>query len=215
MVIQSIPPFKGKRNSAMPAPTPSAAPTGQRPGVASPLSPTAVNRLNVNASSFRPTVKSVSPPGGTPNPNGTSSSTASPKVKAVESSASPTQGPPNPFFGTRLPKKGAVVHIKEDFNPFKHHKVTEPNQVGATWPYSGKRYMLMFPPLPQPSSSPRRCNTLPLPRCSPRRRTSRQKTRPSRPPRGICLCLPSLLPCSGMSSIVGVVRAQAWFAYVV
>ncbi|KAH9838493.1 uncharacterized protein C8Q71DRAFT_751533 [Rhodofomes roseus] len=151
MVIQSIPPFKGKRAPApAPAHAQSAAVQSQRQGIASPLSPTAVNRLNVNASSFRPTVKSVSPPGGSPNPNGTSSSTASPKVKAAEGSASPTQGPPNPFFGTRLPKKGMVVHMKEDFNPFKHHKVTDANQVGATWPYSGKRYMHMFPPLPQP-----------------------------------------------------------------
>ncbi|KZT73682.1 hypothetical protein DAEQUDRAFT_721755 [Daedalea quercina L-15889] len=148
MVIQAIPPFKGKRAGA--APTPAAAPTGQRPGVASPLSPTAANRLNVNASSFRPTVKSVSPPAGSPNPNGTASSTASPKVKAAEGSASPTQGPPNPFFGTRLLKKGVVVHIKEDFNPFKHHKVIDANLVGPNWPYSGKRYMQMFPPLPQP-----------------------------------------------------------------
>ncbi|KAI0325548.1 hypothetical protein GY45DRAFT_1260697 [Cubamyces sp. BRFM 1775] len=155
MFIQPIPPFKGKRSSTSPG-------QGQQPGqqpqsavptanggakpAASPLSPTAVNRLNVNASSFRPTAKgSPFSPGGSPNPNA-ASSTSSPKVKPAEA-ASP-QGPPNPFFGPRPPKRSAV-HIKDDFNPFKNHKVTDAAQVAPTWPYSGKRYMQMFPPIPQ------------------------------------------------------------------
>ncbi|KAI8980172.1 hypothetical protein BD414DRAFT_516611 [Trametes punicea] len=180
MYIQPIPPFKGKRTSTSPSqqgqpgqpgqqppgqgqgqnqpPAPqSAAPTangGAKPA-ASPLSPTAVNRLNVNASSFRPTAK-VSPfsPGSSPNPNA-ASSTSSPKGKPAEA-ASP-QGPPNPFFGPRLPKRSPPVHIKDDFNPFKHHKVIEASQVAPTWPYSGKRYMQMFPPIqqqPQQQSPP-------------------------------------------------------------
>ncbi|KAI0775226.1 LsmAD domain-containing protein [Trametes elegans] len=132
MFIQPIPPFKGKRSSTSPGQPQSAAPTpngGVKPA-ASPLSPTAVNRLNVNASSFRPTAKgSPFSPGGSPNPNGTSS-TSSPKPKPAEA-ASP-QGPPNPFFGTRLPKRSPPVHIKDDFNPFKHHKVIEAAQVGAS-----------------------------------------------------------------------------------
>lgn len=41
------------------------------------------------------------------------------------------QGPPNPFFGTRVIKKTPPVHVKDDFNPFKHHKVIEAAQVGA------------------------------------------------------------------------------------
>ena len=65
--------------------------------------------------------------GGSPNPNA-ASSTSSPKVKPAEA-ASP-QGPPNPFFGPRPPKRSAV-HIKDDFNPFKNHKVTDAAQVGA------------------------------------------------------------------------------------
>lgn len=63
MFIQAIPPFKGKRASAAPAPaTPQLQPVapstnGAGKPAASPLSPTAQNRLNVNASSFRPNVK--------------------------------------------------------------------------------------------------------------------------------------------------------------
>ncbi|CCM01397.1 uncharacterized protein FIBRA_03448 [Fibroporia radiculosa] len=165
MVIQSIPPFKGKRTSTIPAISTGGAASGARSqgilapaGATSPLSPTAANRLNVNASSFRPNVKSVSPPSGSPNPNGTPSSTASPKTKPADGSSSPqTQGPPNPFFGTRLPKKVPLVHIKDDFNPFKYHKVVEAAHVGPMWQYSGKRYMQMFPPMqtpPQPQSPP-------------------------------------------------------------
>ncbi|TFY60445.1 hypothetical protein EVJ58_g5137 [Rhodofomes roseus] len=132
MVIQSIPPFKGKR---APAPAPAHAQSA------------AVERERVLVQADRQVGVSAR---RLAEPERHVASTASPKVKAAEGSASPTQGPPNPFFGTRLPKKGMVVHMKEDFNPFKHHKVTDANQVGATWPYSGKRYMHMFPPLPQP-----------------------------------------------------------------
>ena len=61
MFIQPIPPFKGKRTTGpSPAQTQSAAPAaanGAAKPAASPLSPTAQNRLNVNASSFRPNVK--------------------------------------------------------------------------------------------------------------------------------------------------------------
>ena len=65
MYIQPIPPFKGKRSTtvAAPAPTQASAPAataaanGAPKPAASPLSPTAQNRLNVNASSFRPNVK--------------------------------------------------------------------------------------------------------------------------------------------------------------
>ncbi|KAI9060667.1 hypothetical protein FKP32DRAFT_1605462 [Trametes sanguinea] len=159
-------PARAPDQGAPSQPQNAAAPTangGVKPA-ASPLSPTAANRLNVNASSFRPTgAAKVSPfsPGGSPNPNANAaaSSTSSPKGKPAEAaggSASP-QGPPNPFFGPRLPKRSPPVHIKDDFNPFKHHKVIEASQVAPTWPYSGKRYMQMFPPIqqqPQQQSPP-------------------------------------------------------------
>lgn len=143
MFIQAIPPFKGKRTSTSNVPVSMSVSSAAPSGATSPLSPTAVNRLNVNASSFRPTVKSISPPvslnihmywwtliydyamqSGSPNPNGH----ASPKPKPGDTSS---QGPPNPFFGTRLPKKGMPVHIKEDFNPFRHNKVADAAQVCA------------------------------------------------------------------------------------
>ncbi|KAI0926095.1 hypothetical protein AcV5_008648 [Taiwanofungus camphoratus] len=158
MIIQPIPPFKGKRTSTPASVSASGASTttssgarSQPPASNSPLSPAAAaaaNRLNANANSFRPNVKPFSPPGGSPNPNGTSSSSASPKTKPADGSTSPqAQGPPNPFFGTRVLKKGPPVYIKEDFNPFKYHKVVEAAQVAPMWPYQGKRYMQMFPPL--------------------------------------------------------------------
>ena len=69
MVIQAIPPFKGKRASTTGTPAPptlqvptstsSAATNGSAKAAASPLSPAAQNRLNVNASSFRPNVKAT------------------------------------------------------------------------------------------------------------------------------------------------------------
>ena len=74
MFIQPIPPFKGKRASAVPsaasatpssaasnAPAPSPAPRTNSNQNAAPLSPAAQNRLNVNASSFRPNGKPFSP----------------------------------------------------------------------------------------------------------------------------------------------------------
>lgn len=134
MYIQPIPPFKGSKRSTTPLP---GAATHTN-GAPVPMSPTSTaNRLNANASSFRPNPKGPT----SPIPSSTSAS-ASPKAKPAESSP-PT---PNPFFGTKVIKKGAI-HIKDDFNPFKHNKVVEANQITAIWPYSGKRYMHMFPPL--------------------------------------------------------------------
>ncbi|KAG1750792.1 hypothetical protein EDB19DRAFT_1676960 [Suillus lakei] len=134
MYIQPIPPFKGAKRSTTPLPGPAT----HTNGAAVPTSPTTTaNRLNANASSFRPNPKGPT----SPIPSSTSAS-ASPKTKPAESSP-PT---PNPFFGAKIMKRGAV-HIKDDFNPFKHNKVVEANQITAIWPYSGKRYTNMFPPL--------------------------------------------------------------------
>ncbi|KAF9003941.1 hypothetical protein BDQ17DRAFT_1241822 [Cyathus striatus] len=152
MFIQSIPPFRGgtkPKQSANTngATTSSAAPvaSASTPVVSnatSPVSPTtASNRLNVNASSFRPNPKANAfTPGSSPLQNGTSS--ASPKPR--DAKASPST--PNAFFGTRPVKKSPPVHIKDDFNPFKHNKVVDAAQVAPQWPYNGKRYNQMFPP---------------------------------------------------------------------
>ncbi|KAH9945455.1 uncharacterized protein BXZ73DRAFT_96444 [Epithele typhae] len=161
MVIQTIPPFKGKRTSTAAAPTlqvaagvaPAPASNGSAKPPASPLSPAAQNRLNVNASSFRP-IKPFSPGGGSGANGATSSSTPTNKQQSENSSP---QGPPNPFFGTRSLKKTPLVHVKDDFNPFKHHKVIEAAQVAPSWPFNGKRYMHVFPPMqaqPQQQSPP-------------------------------------------------------------
>ncbi|CAL1716363.1 unnamed protein product [Somion occarium] len=170
MFIQPIPPFKGKRVSATPTggsnaananagasgsaaagATPNASRTNSAQQAVSPLSPAAANRLNVNASSFRPNGKAFSPV-GSPSVNGGASASPKPKDSST-SSTQPTT--PNPFFGTRVIKKGPAVSIKDDFNPFKHNKFADAAQVSATWPYNGKRYMTMFPPnVPVPPPQP-------------------------------------------------------------
>ncbi|KII90025.1 hypothetical protein PLICRDRAFT_29180 [Plicaturopsis crispa FD-325 SS-3] len=159
MFIQPIPAFKGPKQSrpaansnnanGSSAPRAPAAPVPSAPAPAAnpPMSPNTANRLNVNAHSFRPNTKA------TPSPS-TQSASLSPKPKQSDTPRSSST--PNPFFGTRVIKKNTPVHIKDDFNPFKHNKVVEAGQVSAIWPYSGKRYMLMFPPLQHqpPQQSP-------------------------------------------------------------
>jgi len=151
MVIQKIPPFnpnKAKGTNASPGSTAtqdkdkemkedkekSASPPPSDPAV----------KLNVNASPFKlkpnaPTFKPVAP-------------SPSPKSKPAEPVSQNPAPPatPNPFFGTRVLKKGAPVHVKDDFNPFKNAKVAEASTITSMWPYNGKRYITMFPNLPPP-----------------------------------------------------------------
>ncbi|KZT20164.1 hypothetical protein NEOLEDRAFT_1141136 [Neolentinus lepideus HHB14362 ss-1] len=145
MFIQPIPPFKGKKSTPNgQAPASTASSTGATTGGAvAPPSPNAP-RLSVNAPSFKPNPKAVAftPTTTSPNP---SSSPASPKGKAVDTSASP-----NPFFGPRIIKKTPPVSMRDDFNPFKYNKVAEASAVNALWPYNGKPYKLMFPPITVP-----------------------------------------------------------------
>ncbi|KAI6013459.1 hypothetical protein BKA83DRAFT_4361812 [Pisolithus microcarpus] len=136
MYIQPIPPFKGSKARS---PAPQA--NGSASNTAVPTSPTsAANRLNANASSFRPNPKGPT----SPIPSAASASaSASPKPKAEESSPAT----PNPFFGPKVVlKKGlGLVNVKDEFNPFKSNKDAEAGSVSAIWPYSGKRYSHMFP----------------------------------------------------------------------
>ncbi|KAI5122298.1 hypothetical protein M0805_002375 [Coniferiporia weirii] len=144
MVIQTIPPFRGKKQSSGYEKTPAAGTSSQ------PLSPTSQQRLNVNASSFRPNPKAAAfTPNGSTSPQAPS---VSPKPKPDSILNSPPT--PNPFFGTQIIKKGPPVNVKDDFNPFKHAKVHEAKSIGTNWPYSGKRYMLMFPPPPSVAAPP-------------------------------------------------------------
>ncbi|TFK75248.1 hypothetical protein BDN72DRAFT_955246 [Pluteus cervinus] len=157
MIIQAIPPFKGKRSTA-PTPTSNGTPPvngiGSSASTAS-MSPNMANRLNANASSFRPNPKASAFTPGAPSSNpstsnqSVASASASPKPKPE--SASPSS---NAFFGTKPIKKNTPVNIKDDFNPFKHNKVPEASQISAMWPYSGKRYMHMFPPPSHPPQQP-------------------------------------------------------------
>lgn len=160
MFIQPIPPFKGgkAKQSSTPSitasvstpkattPNTNGATAAPSPPAQAPVSPnTAANRLNVNASSFRPVAKSSA----SPNPTPSASASVSPRPKSELSPSTP-----NPFFGARPIKKSTPVHIKDDFNPFKHNKVVDASQVSAIWPYNGKRYMQMFPPLQHPPQHP-------------------------------------------------------------
>ncbi|KAJ6619738.1 hypothetical protein B0H10DRAFT_2024730 [Mycena sp. CBHHK59/15] len=160
MVIQSIPPFRGPKSRQTSQPTAasarppnmttSATTSALGAAVPAPASPNAAaNRLNVNASSFKPNPKAnaFTPGAPSPNPSASNHSVASASVSPKLKSDAPSA--PNPFFGTRILKKNTAAHIKDDFNPFKHNKVVDASQVSAMWPYNGKRYMLMFPQ-PQP-----------------------------------------------------------------
>ncbi|KAG6908340.1 hypothetical protein DXG01_005251 [Tephrocybe rancida] len=183
MVIQVIPPFKGSkpRAPAGPPPATNGAPSTANGAAAPPsasssasvhhgpngsMSPAAAaNRLNVNASSFRPNVKAnaftpvilmlFSADGG-PSINSAAAASASLSPKPRPETA------PNPFFGSRVIKKNPPVNIKDDFNPFKHGKVPEPSSITAIWPYNGKRYAQMFPP-PQHPPHPQQPHNMPAP----------------------------------------------------
>lgn len=154
MHIQAIPPFKGQKSKPT-TPTPptngtangTAAPPANviKPSVSSTPS-NSNNKLNVNASSFRPGSKG---PTTTGSPGASASSSPKPKEAVAN--------PPNPFFGAKPIKKGTPVNVKDDFNPFKHNKITEASAITALWPYTGKRYSVMFPPpqhQPQPPHAP-------------------------------------------------------------
>ncbi|KAI9512104.1 hypothetical protein F5148DRAFT_1273963 [Russula earlei] len=164
MVIQPIPPFKGKKSQLATQPPNSAAPvTTKSSGTGTGAQPTknagnlksdgAANKLNVNATSFRPNPKAVAFTPASPNTAAGASVNSSPKTKPESSSTSPPV--PNPFFGKVVLKK-TPVHVKDDFNPFRFNKVAEASAVNAIWPYQGKRYNQMFPPVqaPPPQQSP-------------------------------------------------------------
>ncbi|KAI0039657.1 hypothetical protein FA95DRAFT_1684189 [Auriscalpium vulgare] len=148
MSIQSIPPFKGSKPTAKASTSTSGSPAAVPAAPAAPVpkpAEIAANKLNVNASSFRPNPKAVAFTPASPNTVvSPASSIPDPKAKTESGSSSPPV--PNPFFGTRVLKK-QPVHVKDDFNPFKYNKVVEASAVNAIWPYQGKRYMQMFPPV--------------------------------------------------------------------
>ncbi|KAI9461642.1 hypothetical protein BJY52DRAFT_1117025 [Lactarius psammicola] len=164
MVIQPIPPFKGKKSQTASQPsnaatqvTTKASGSGTNSQSTKSAESTkldvAVNKLNVNATSFRPNPKALAFTPASPNTTVGPSANSSPKTKPESSSTSPPT--PNPFFG-KVPLKKTPVHVKDEFNPFKFATVAEASAVNAIWPYQGKRYMQMFPPVqaPPPQQSP-------------------------------------------------------------
>ncbi|KAG8915054.1 hypothetical protein FRC01_003805 [Tulasnella sp. 417] len=142
MTIQKIPPFDpSKRKNLDPNAT---AGSSASNGATTPVSPSAApstgSKLNANASAFNPKAPTFKPGGPSPAPSGSSDKPS----EAVS---------PNPYFGVR-PIKRLPVHIKDDFNPFKYNKVSDAGAVPAVWPFTGKKYMMMFPAIPHPPPVP-------------------------------------------------------------
>ncbi|KAI5479280.1 Pab1 binding protein [Pseudohyphozyma bogoriensis] len=126
-IIAEIPPFKPKAKPTSPTPAPAAKPPTASTSKINPNAPAFVFKPNPNASSFTP------------------SFAASPSRK-------PAEQPINPFFGSKQPKKGSSsMHVKEDFDPFKHGVVREANSIVAQWTFTGKSYFSMFPAIPSPT----------------------------------------------------------------
>ncbi|KZS88055.1 hypothetical protein SISNIDRAFT_460103 [Sistotremastrum niveocremeum HHB9708] len=144
MEIQPIPPFNPSKARGSSVASTSVSPPNQTGTPASPTVSTAAaaTKLNINASSFKPNPNANSFKPSQPISTPGSSSSQSPKTKTTEPPA-----PPNPFFGTKPVKKSSSVHVKDDFNPFKFGKVAEASSIISTWPFSGKRYMSLFPPV--------------------------------------------------------------------
>ncbi|KAG9085158.1 hypothetical protein FS749_004649 [Ceratobasidium sp. UAMH 11750] len=173
MVIQAIPPFNPNKlrgpaavvatakKDGTPAPGKDGTLTVKpgAPGVKkderepSPTNP--AFRLNVNASSFRP--------GHGSSASVSAGATPSPKTKANAPEAA--AAPPNAFYGTKTFKKTQMTMLKEEFNPFKFAKVADAGSIPPTWPYTGRKFMLLFsapagtpqshqPPAPQTAPQP-------------------------------------------------------------
>ncbi|KAI0303768.1 hypothetical protein B0F90DRAFT_1893394 [Multifurca ochricompacta] len=154
MVIQPIPPFKGRKSQSAAQPsntTTHAKASGSGPSAQSNKGTEATKAADVAANKPNPKALAFTP--ASPNTTVGASANSSPKAKPESSSTSPPT--PNPFFGKVVLKK-TPVHVKDDFNPFKFNKVAEASAVNAIWPYQGKRYMQMFPPVqpPPPQQSP-------------------------------------------------------------
>ncbi|CAE6461619.1 unnamed protein product [Rhizoctonia solani] len=167
MFIQAIPPFNP--NKAKGAPAAGAKKEGKEPLTVKPVvvtkdrepSPTSAARLNANAPLFKPGH----------GPSGSTGATPSPKPKTPTDAPA---APPNPFYGTKVFKKSQMTMLKEEFNPFKFAKVAEASSVGPVWPYTGRKFLMLFPgptvppqpsqpAPPQPSQPPAQAPQAPQP----------------------------------------------------
>ncbi|KAG8763788.1 hypothetical protein FRC12_008407 [Ceratobasidium sp. 428] len=150
-------------------------------------SPTsAAFRLNVNASSFRP--------GHGSSASVSAGATPSPKTKA--NAPDPVTASQNAFYGTKTFKKTQMTMLKEEFNPFKFAKVADAPSVPPNWPYTGRKFMLLFsaptvtpqphqPPAPQPAPQPQpqQQQQPPPPQPQPQQQQPQQQQQPP-PPQG-------------------------------
>ncbi|GAB1525096.1 poly(A)-binding protein binding protein [Rhizoctonia solani] len=171
MYIQPIPPFNPNKGKGTPAAAGAQSTTGVKKDGKEGLglkpvvsnkerepSPTsaaaaAAAKLNANAPMFKP--------GHGSSPSAGGGATPSPKPKAP---ADASATPPNPFYGTKVFKKSQMM-LKEEFNPFKFAKVAEASSVSPNWPYTGRKFLMLFPgptvppqtsqpPPPQPQQPP-------------------------------------------------------------
>ncbi|CAE6354181.1 unnamed protein product [Rhizoctonia solani] len=178
MVIQAIPPFNPNKGKGTGAGAGALSASGVKKEGREPLSvkpvpviikdrepsPTSAARLNVNAPMFKPGHGSSGSTGG---------ATPPPKPKAPAPADAPA-APPNPFYGTKVFKKSQMTMLKEEFNPFKFAKVAEASTVAPLWPYTGRKFIQLFPnpsvppqssqpPPPQPQQTPTQTPQAPQP----------------------------------------------------
>ncbi|CUA73378.1 putative protein C21B10,03c [Schizosaccharomyces pombe 972h-] [Rhizoctonia solani] len=176
MYIQPIPPFNPNKGKGAGAGAGALSASGVKKDGKEPLSvkpvpaakdrepsPTSAARLNANAPMFKPGHGSSGSTGGaTPSPK--------PKTPAADAPAAPS----NPFYGTKVFKKSQMTMLKEEFNPFKFAKVAEASTVAPSWPYTGRKFLLLFPtpnvppqssqpPPPQPQQTPTQAPQAPQP----------------------------------------------------
>ncbi|GAA6057468.1 hypothetical protein JCM3770_000776 [Rhodotorula araucariae] len=167
--IAEIPPFNPARAKVRPgepgplevvSPPPAAsvaAPTASASQGTSPAAAAAAPALQANAS-----VKKLSATSAAfvfkPNPSA-ATFTPGASVRKPASPAPPAAPveppvPVNPFFGTKVIKKGSSsMHVKEDFTPFKNGVLPEPASIIPNWAgFTGKPYRAIYPPQAGPIS---------------------------------------------------------------
>lgn len=119
---------------------------GETTTPSSPTSATSASfKLNVKASSFKPNVNAPAfkPVVGNGNGNGNGNAGGSPPAAgtsgALSRQESKSEAPNHPFFGKTVIKM-TPVHIKDEFNPFRHAKVPEASSIGEHFLFSCGSY---------------------------------------------------------------------------
>ncbi|BGP45996.1 poly(A)-binding protein binding protein [Rhodotorula kratochvilovae] len=163
--IAEIPPFNPARAKvrqgepgpikvASPLPAaPAAAPTASTSKATSPSVAAATLAVQVKAPTTKLSATSAAfvfkpnPSAATFTPGASVRKPASPAPPAAPVEA-PAPVPVNPFFGTKVIKKGSSsMHVKEDFTPFKNGVLPEPSSIIPSWPgFTGKPYRAIYPP---------------------------------------------------------------------